>query len=72
MTLPTLSQIQAEGEALAATLGNGVHLRGTDLALTVDAKFPGMSDEEMADVRAQCVGVADAIRTEALTKMWGN
>lgn len=71
MSTPTLQQIQEEGQRLASTLGSGVHLRGSDLALTVDSKFPGMSDEEMAGVRSQCVEVADVIRAQALTKMWG-
>lgn len=70
-TIPTLDEIRHEGERLASALGNAVHQRGSDLFLSLDGKFPGLSDDQAAQLRASCVDTAAAMRQPALTKMWG-
>lgn len=72
MSKPTKRQIEAAAKKLGKALGGNVHLQGGDVAATVDASFPGMTDEEYAAVRVTCIRVADQMRRAALHTLWGD
>ncbi len=69
-TIPAQADITAIAQRLAAALG-GVNVRGKDVALSVDAAFPDLTDEEFASIRPACEQAADSIRAAAMSAMWG-
>ena len=71
MSQPTLDQIKDEARSLTSALGSGVHLRVTELMLSLDSRYPGMTDEQFAAVREQAEPVVAEIRSKALHQMWG-
>lgn len=71
MINPTKPQIETIGEALAVTLGSGVHVHSSNLTERVDCAFPGMSEEDYHKARVMCNDVAAAIRSVAMINMWG-
>lgn len=68
--VPTYKQIEPIAYSLVSALGSGVHLRASDLVISVDATFPGMSDSQFQLIRAMCVEIVDDIRHDALSMMW--
>lgn len=71
MNKPTTQQIKQVAKEMVASLGNAVNLQGNELALRVDSQFAGMTDDEFAAARAECVTIADSMRGAALQAMWG-
>ena len=71
MTTPNQQQIEAIAKKLADSLGGGVHIRATDLMVSVDSAFPGMTEGEFGTAREVCIVVAEQIRCDALSSMWG-
>lgn len=69
--LPTRRQIEAIAKKLGKALGGNVNLQVGDLAATVDASFPGMTDYEYAEVRVTCTRIADRLRRADLGRLWG-
>ena len=70
MNKPTQEQINEVAQNYAAAVGGWVNVRGSDLALTVDGRFDGMTDEEFADVREVCFQIATRQRQIATSAMW--
>jgi hypothetical protein len=72
MNKPTTQQIDQIAAEMAASLGSAVHLYGSEVALVVDSRFPGLTEDEFAAVKVQCVATVDTLRGAALHAMWGN
>jgi hypothetical protein len=71
MNKPTTQQIEQIAADHAKSLGNAVHLQASEVALAVDSRFPGLTDDEFAAVKVQCVATVGALRGAALHAMWG-
>jgi hypothetical protein len=71
MNKPTTQQIEQIAADHAKSLGNAVHLQASEVALAVDSRFPGLTDDEFATVKTYCSAVVDAMRSAALMSMWG-
>jgi hypothetical protein len=71
MNKPTTQQIEQIAADQAKSLGNAAHLHASEVALAVDSRFPGLTDDEFAAVKAQCVATVGALRGAALHAMWG-
>lgn len=73
MTIPSKAQIEnVANDYVAALGGSAVHLRLPDVMLSIDAAYPGMTDQEFDAVRNQCRDVVDNLRATALHQMWGD
>lgn len=70
MQAPTQSQIEEEAKRLAVALGSGVHLHVSAVMQAIDLQYPGLTEQQFADVREQCAEIVQAIRADALSKMW--
>ena len=70
MQAPTRSQIKEEAKRLATALGSGVHLHVSAVMQTIDLQYPGLTEQQFAAVREQCAEIVQAIRADALSKMW--
>lgn len=70
MSKPAQDQINAIAQDYAIAVGGWVNVRGSDLALTVDGRFDGMTDQEFADVRDVCLQLATRQREIATSNMW--
>jgi hypothetical protein len=70
MSKPTDTQIRNEAVRFAAALGGAVNLTGGNLADSVDAKYPSMTDVEFREVRTSCAKIAGEMRAAALAKLW--
>lgn len=72
VTLPTYEQISAKASYLANALGGGVHLSLSQVMLSLDSAYPGMTEEQFAQVRQVATIAVDEIRTSAMKAMWGD
>lgn len=73
MTIPTTDQIEkVANDYVAALGGSAVHLRVSDVMLSIDAAYPGMTDSEFDAVRVKCSDVVGKLRATALHQMWGD
>lgn len=46
--------------------------RVSDVMLSIDAAYPGMTDSEFDAVRVKCSDVVGKLRATALHQMWGD
>lgn len=71
MQAPNSKQIEHEANSIAIALGSGVHLRVSAVMQAIDLQYPGLTDQQFADVRGHCAEIVQAIRADALSEMWG-
>jgi len=69
ITIPSQAQIEAVVADMARSIGD-VNVRMSEVMLTIDSRFPGLSDDEFASVRGVAAAAVEKAVHAGLHRLW--